>query len=97
MDPDLKLVIEYLENDILPEDDRKAQELILGRAQYTMVDKVLYQVEPDKTLRVVVPVSDRENLFNEAHSGEYGEQLREADTFPAKLSLLVAKYETRYY
>ena len=55
--PDLQPVIAYLENDILPEDDRKAQELILGRAQYTMVDRVLYRVELDKTLRVEVPVS----------------------------------------
>ena len=42
-----------------------------------MVDKVLYRVEPDKTLRVVVPESDRESLFHEAHSGKYGGHLRE--------------------
>lgn len=43
---------------MLPNDERKAQELVLGKAQFTMVDKVLYWMEPDKTVRVVVPESD---------------------------------------
>ena len=69
LDPDLQLVIAYLEDDTLPDNDRKARELVLGKTQYTMVDRVLYRIESDKTLRVVVAKSDRQNLFNEAHSG----------------------------
>ena len=77
LDPDLRLLIAFLEDHALPEDDRKARELVLGRAQYTMIEGVLYRIESDKTLRVVVPVGDRENLFKEAHSGKCGGHLRE--------------------
>ena len=76
-DPHLQSVIAYLEDDVLPVDEKKARELVLAKTQYTMVDKVLYRVEPDKTLRMVVPESDRESLFHEAHSGKYGGHLRE--------------------
>ena len=78
LDPDLQLVIAYLENDTLPDNDRKAREMVFGKTQYTMDDRVLYRIESDKTLRVVVPKSARQNLFNEAHSGKYGGHLREA-------------------
>ena len=77
LDPDLQLLITFLEDHALPEDDRKARELVLGRAQYTMIEGVLYRIESDKTLRVLVPVGDRENLFKEAHSGKCGRHLRE--------------------
>ena len=39
--PDLQLLITFLEDHALPEDDRKARELVLGRAQYTMIEGVL--------------------------------------------------------
>ena len=77
-DPYLQSVIVYLEDDVLPDEEKKVQEIVLGRTQYTIVDNILYRVEPDKTLRVVVPESDREDLFNEARSGECGGHLREA-------------------
>ena len=76
--PYLQSVIVYLEDDVLPDEEKKAREIVLGRTQYTIVDNILYRVEPDKTLRVVMPESDREDLFNEAHSGECGGHLREA-------------------
>ena len=75
----LQPVIAYLEDDVLPVDEKKARELVLVKTQYAMVDKVLYWVEPDKTLRVVVPESDQESLFHEAHSGKYGGHLRETN------------------
>ena len=53
-------MIAYLEDDVLPSDNRMARQLILGRSQYVLNDGVLYRVESDKTVRVVVPESNRE-------------------------------------
>ena len=77
LDPYLQLLTTLLDDHALPENDKKARELVLGRAQYTMIEGVLYRIESDKTSRVVVPVSDRENLFKEAHSGKCEGHLRE--------------------
>jgi len=74
-DPYLMSLIAYLEDDVLPSDDRMAHELILGRSQYVLNDGVLYRVESDK---VVVPEIDQERLFMEVHAGEFGGHLREA-------------------
>jgi len=76
-DPYLMSVIVYLKDNVLPRDDNEACELILGRSQYMLNDEILYQVETDKTLRVVVPKSDREDLFMKAHPGKFGGHLRE--------------------
>ena len=74
LDPYLRLLTTLLDDHASPENDQKARELVLGWAQYTMIEGVL---ELDKTSRVVVPVSDRENLFKEAHSGKCEGHLRE--------------------
>ena len=77
VDPYLMSVIAYLEDNVLPRDDKEARELILGRSQYVLNDEILYRVETDKTLRVVVPKSDREDLFMKVHTGKFGGHLRE--------------------
>ena len=76
-DPKLLPIIQYLEDGRLPEDNQKARDLLLGHAQYTLLDGVLYHLEKDKTLRIVPPMCDRQALFEEAHSGPYGGHLRE--------------------
>ena len=43
-DPNLQPIIEYLENNSLPDDNSKAQQLILNKRNYTNVDGVLYQL-----------------------------------------------------
>ena len=63
MDPYLREVNFYLDNGVLPEDETRARELVLGRSQYEILDGVLYRVEADKSLKIVVPASDRERLF----------------------------------
>ena len=50
MDPELLEIIDCVAIDTLPEDPKRAQKLALTRSQYTVVDKVLYFVEKDKTL-----------------------------------------------
>lgn len=76
-DPALLPVIQYLENGVLPTDERKAREIGLTHSWYTVVDKVLYHIENDKTLRVFA-ISDWKGIFEEAHSGTMGGHLRGA-------------------
>ena len=81
MDPYLQDIIIYLSDDILPKDDIKAREIVLGRSQYELVDGVLFKVESDGHLKVVVPVSDRERVFEEVHAGEFRGHLRDAKIY----------------
>jgi len=54
-DPDLAPIFAYLEDAILPEDPKKARELVLDRNHYEVLDGVLHHLEPDKTLQVIPP------------------------------------------
>ena len=71
-------VIQYSENGVLPEDERRAREIALTHSQYEIVDNVLYHTEKDKTLRIIPATGDRKSLFDEAHSGTLGGHLRDA-------------------
>ena len=75
-DPALSYIIRYLEDAVLPDDDKKARELVLGRSQYTILESVLYKVE-----KILVPQRDREELFKEAHEGVFGGHLKEAKIY----------------
>ena len=77
-DPEIAEVITYLEDNVLPSNEQRARELTFTRAQYEVVDDVLYHIEPDKILRMVVPKVERKVVFDEAHSGVLGAHLREA-------------------
>ena len=77
-DPELKLIIDFQEEGVLPSDDKKARELLLSRAQYHMEEGVLYYVETDKALCLIPPAGDSKHLFEEAYSGKFGAHLRDA-------------------
>ena len=77
-DAEIKMIIDFQENNILPDDDRKARELLLNRMQYQLMDGILYYVANDKTLRLIPPTIDRKQLFEEVHCGPFGAHLREA-------------------
>ena len=55
LDPDLAMVIKYLQSGILPPDDKKVRELILGKTRYVIIEDVLYHLTADKSLRIVLP------------------------------------------
>ena len=73
-DPELKLIIDYQKEGVLPRDDKKAR-VLLSRAQYHMEGGVLYYVEADKTLRLIPPTGYCKHLFEEAHCGKFGAYL----------------------
>ena len=61
-DPELIAVIQYLETGELPAEEKKAKEIILGKARYTLIDGILYHVGMDKSLQIVLPRQDRYNI-----------------------------------
>ena len=74
----LKIIIDYISDGVLPENDKEARQLILSSSKFTILDNILYRIESDKTLRVVVPETERKVLFDEAHTGMFGGHLRGA-------------------
>ena len=77
-DPQLADIILYHESGELPQDEKRARELVLMSSSYTVLDGVLYRVEPDKTLKIIPPAVSRHPLFLEAHQGAFSGHLREA-------------------
>ena len=77
-DPALRKIIEYLKEGELPDSTKEARELVLSKQLFELVDDVLYRIEKDKTLRVVLPESCRKQLFDQVHGGVYGGHLRDA-------------------
>ena len=74
----LKIIIDYISDGVLPENDKEACQLILSSSKFTILDNILYHIESDKTLRVVVPETERKVLFDEVHAGMFGGHLRGA-------------------
>ena len=72
------MIVDFLEYCVLPNNDKKARKLLLSRSQYCLMDGVLHYVVADKTLRLVPPLSDREQHFEEAHSKPFGAHMTEA-------------------
>jgi len=57
-DAEIKMIVDFHENGILPDDGKKARELLMSREQYHLEDDILYYVAADKTLRLIKPTSD---------------------------------------
>ena len=77
-DPELQMLRAYLDNRTLPHDEAQARRVVLTNGQYALVNDILYHVEPDKTLHVIPPATDREELFLEEHQGPFGGHLSNA-------------------
>ena len=62
----------------MPIDVKRARELALTKSQYSILEGVLYHIEPDKTLRIIPAECQRRGLFEEVHAGKFGGHLRDA-------------------
>ena len=80
-DPKLLAIITYLDTGILPEDDRWGKQIGMTSSQYTVLDRVLYRVVTDGTLRLIPPSHLREQLFHELHAGKFGAHLSDAKVY----------------
>ena len=70
-DSTLVTMLEYLERDALPTDEKLARRVVMESGKYEVVQGVLYFV-PDSSpghLCIVVPESLRSKILEEAHSG----------------------------
>ena len=79
-DPELKLLKDYMLTEQLPEDERKARELLLSKTQFQIKDGVLYHLEREKTLRVVPSSDGQKEFFDDVRNGIniFGVHLRSA-------------------
>ena len=79
-DPCLVPFIYYLEDGTSPEEDKESRVILLSQSNYTLLDDVLYHVEPDKlkALCIIPTKSDRKlkKLWEELHSGCCGGHLK---------------------
>ena len=77
-DPELAVVMKYLQSGVLPPDNKKARELILGKTRYVIIEDVLYHLSADKSLQIVLPKEERMAVFREVHQGRLSGHLRDA-------------------
>ena len=79
-DPELADIIIYWETGELPQEEKRARELVLTSPLFTVLDGTLYRIELDKSKKIVPPTSDRHQLFLEVHvhEGAFSGHLREA-------------------
>ena len=80
-DPKLLAIITYLDMGILPKDDRWGKQIGMASSQYTVLDRILYRVVTDGTLRLIPPSHLREQLFHEVHAGKFGADLSDAKVY----------------
>ena len=72
-DPDLLEVVEFIRDGKAPKDDRRAKKLAAREALFTMVDGILYYLDPrrDNRKRAAVPHHLHEKILQESHRGVY--------------------------
>ena len=80
-DKELAPIIEFLEDGVLPQEEKLARRTALTSSQYTLVDGELYRTEPDGTLRLIPPQALREKLMAEVHGGCFGAHLSDAKVY----------------
>ena len=73
-DPAVKEIIDFLESGTLPEDATRARKLSLQESLFTLVNGILYFIDPKhkNQKRTVVPRHLRKQILRETHSGSYG-------------------------
>ena len=76
-------IIEFLQTGDLPEEIKLAWKIVLTGSQYTLLEKVLYRVEPDATLRIVPPQSLRQQLLAKVHGGRFSAHLSDVKVYSA--------------
>ena len=73
-DPDLQELRAFVKQGHLPQDEIRARKMVLQQSLFTVVDDVLYFVDPKRNnrKRAVVPKSLQRRLLEETHCGPYG-------------------------
>ena len=84
-DPQLREIIHFLDTDELPADDKQARKIAVQQSIFTVVDDVLYYIDPkrDHQKRIAVPKQLREQVLEEAHRGVMSGHFSGRHTFSA--------------
>lgn len=93
-DPYLKMLIDYLEHKVVPEDERKAREVIAESASCEMIQDVLVRMvtigtDERKYARIMIPFKMRTKILEEFHDSLVGGHLGVKKTYE--------KISSRYY
>ena len=71
-DPTTRELCEYLGSGKLPGDDVRARSIILQASQFTLIDGVVYRINPKTNHKcAVVPVQLQQKILRETHAGKY--------------------------
>ena len=72
--PELKQLITFISHGVLPLEEAIARKMALQRYLFTIVEGVLYYVDPkrDNRKRAVVPKHLQKRILEEVHAGPYG-------------------------
>ena len=67
----------YIENDLLPSDEKLAKKIVLKHPCFILIDKVLFCVDSmrENNLRIAVPASAKQKLMEEAHAGSMADHV----------------------
>ena len=73
-DASIQEIVSFLERNELPQDEQRAQKVALQGPLFTIVDSVLYFVDPKKngTPQVVLPKHLQQKVMEETHGGTFG-------------------------
>ena len=73
-DPELLEIIQFLETEELPEDEKRARRIALQRSLFAVVNETLYYLDPkqDHRKRVAVPKHLRLQVLDETHRSAMG-------------------------
>ena len=74
-DPQLKQIIDYLEKDELPNDEKQSKRLVMERPCYEMENGELIRILAKGDKRIIPPESMREKLIQDCHNGKFGAHL----------------------
>ena len=74
-DPQLTMIMRYLETGELTTEEKQAKELILGKTRNTLINGILYHLGIDQSLQIVLPRQDRYCVFKEVHQGKFAGHL----------------------
>ena len=87
-DPDLKIYLDYLDQGLVPQDQKVARRLAAERLCYETVDGVLFRVENEGTLKLIPPANRRKQLIADLHGGVTGAHLGAEKTLTVKNGVL---------
>ena len=70
-DPKLKVLVDYMEQGVLPSDERLAKKTVVESSQFSLMDGILYFVDGGRgsNLWIVVPEAFKKKLIEETHAG----------------------------